>query len=143
MTTKQAMLDNLFGRDRKKIDEEAALYGTYESQTTAIHAFLYQLAEPQSHRDSIEVSKNCFQDLTPISKYKCVQVEYEVLDEYLDIYRETFRMDDELCDDVELPHGSAFKVVSTGGMGFVRDTDELYIPNFKSRCQSSIKYDGT
>lgn len=131
MTTIEAILDNAFGQGRIRLDEERELYGTEEDQTTAIHSLLYQLAEPQSHRESIEVSKNAFQDLVPISKYKCVQVEFETLDLDRCIFRETFLMDEELCDDVEMPHGWVFRVVSKWGVGGVGGFKELYIPNFK------------
>ena len=60
-----------------------------------------------------------------------MQVNYETLDEYMHIFRETFRMDDELCDDVELPHGSEFRVVSQWNKGDVEGFDEIYIPNFR------------
>lgn len=111
-------------------EQEQALFGDSVDQTESIYGLLYQLAEPQSQRDSIEVSKNLFHDLTPISKYGCVQVNYETLDENRCIFRETFRMDDELCDDVEMPHGSEFRVVSKWGIGGVGGFNELYIPNF-------------
>lgn len=124
----QTMLAGLRWAERKQ--EEEANYGTAEGQTEAIKALLFKLAEPQSHRDVIETRPGHFQDLKPISKYMCVQVRWEELDRELHIHRETFRMDDELCDDVEMPHGSYFCVVSRQGNGRF---DELYIPNF---CKS-------